>query len=353
MTADMTQLKALIAIVAEGRTLSQDEARLGFDIMMSGNATPAQMGAFLMALRVRGETVDEITGAARTMRAKVTAVKAPPNAIDVVGTGGDNVGTWNVSTASAFVVAGCGVPVAKHGNRAFSSKAGSADVLSALGVNLDCDMRYVEQAIAEAGVGFLMAPRHHSAMRHVGGTRVELGTRTIFNILGPLSNPAGVSRLLVGVFARKWIEPMARTLGNLGTQAAWVVHGSDGLDEITTTGPTYVAELKDGAVRTFEVTPQQAGVQPGRLEDLKGGTPQENAKAVLDLLDGKPGAFRDIVRMNAGAALIVAGKAKSLEEGAAQAAASIDAGKAKKALERLRAITNQPPPAATPGPAND
>lgn len=353
MTADMTQLKALIAIVAEGRTLTQDEARLGFDIMMSGNATPAQMGAFLMALRVRGETVDEITGAARTMRAKVTAVKAPPNAIDVVGTGGDNVGTWNVSTASALVVAGCGVPVAKHGNRAFSSKAGSADVLSALGINLDCDMRFVEQAIAEAGVGFLMAPRHHSAMRHVGGTRVELGTRTIFNILGPLSNPAGVSRLLVGVFARKWIEPMARTLGNLGTQAAWVVHGSDGLDEITTTGPTYVAELKDGAVRTFEVTPQQAGLKAARLEDLKGGTPQENAQAIHDVLDGKPGAFRDIVRLNAGAALVVAGKAKDLADGAAMAATSIDAGKAKAALERLRAITNQAPPAATPGTADD
>lgn len=353
MTADMTQLKALIAIVAEGRSLSQDEARLGFDIMMSGNATPAQMGAFLMALRVRGETVDEITGAARTMRAKVTAVKAPANAIDVVGTGGDNVGTWNVSTASALVVAGSGVPVAKHGNRAFSSKAGSADVLSALGINLDCDMRFVEQAIAEAGVGFLMAPRHHSAMRHVGGTRVELGTRTIFNILGPLSNPAGVSRLLVGVFARKWIEPMARTLGNLGTQAAWVVHGSDGLDEITTTGATYVAELKDGAVRTFEVTPQQAGLKPARLEDLKGGTPQENAQAIHDLLDGKPSAFRDIVRLNAGAALVVAGKAKDLADGAAMAAASIDSGKAKAALERLRAITNQPPPAVVPGAAHD
>lgn len=353
MTADMTQLKALIAIVAEGRTLSQDEARLGFDIMMSGNATPAQMGAFLMALRVRGETVDEITGAARTMRAKVTAVKAPAQAIDVVGTGGDNVGTWNVSTASALVVAGCGVPVAKHGNRAFSSKAGSADVLSALGINLDCDLRYVEQAIAEAGVGFLMAPRHHSAMRHVGGTRVELGTRTIFNILGPLSNPAGVERLLVGVFARKWIEPMARTLGNLGAKRAWVVHGSDGLDEITTTGATYVAELNDGEVRTFEVTPAQAGLKPARLDDLKGGTPQENARAVTDLLDGKPGAFRDIVRLNAGAALVVAGKARDLSDGAAMAAAAIDSGKARQALNQLRAITNQPAPPPAAGAADD
>jgi anthranilate phosphoribosyltransferase len=280
-------------------------------------------------------------------------IEAPAGAIDVVGTGGDGAGTFNVSTTAALVVAGAGVPVAKHGNRAISSKSGAADVLTALGVNIDCDFPLIAKAVREAGVGFMMAPRHHGAMRHVGGTRVELGTRTIFNILGPLSNPAGVSRLLVGVFARKWIEPMARTLGNLGTQAAWVVHGSDGLDEITTTGPTCVAELKDGAVRSFEVTPAQAGLKPGRLEDLKGGTPQENAKAVLDLLDGKPGAFRDIVRMNAGAALVVAGKAKSLEEGAALAATSIDAGKAKAALDRLRAITNQPPPAAEPGSAND
>ncbi|MBM3536552.1 MAG: anthranilate phosphoribosyltransferase [Alphaproteobacteria bacterium] len=348
MTADMNQLKALIATVADGRSLSQDEARLGFDIMMSGNATPAQMGAFLMALRVRGETVDEITGAARTMRAKVTGIKAPPEAIDVVGTGGDGVGTWNVSTASALVVAGAGVPVAKHGNRAFSSKAGSADVLLALGVNLDCDLKLVEKAIAEARVGFMMAPRHHSAMRHVGGTRVELGTRTIFNILGPLSNPAGVRRLLVGVFARKWIEPMARTLGNLGAEHAWVVHGSEGLDEITTTGPTAVAEFKDGNVRTFEIKPEDAGLKPARLEELKGGTPQENAQAVRDLLDGKKSAFRDIVCLNAGAALIVAGKAKDIRDGAGQAASSIDGGKAKTALQQLVAITNTPPSLAAP-----
>jgi anthranilate phosphoribosyltransferase len=346
MTADMTQLKALLAAVAEGRTLSQDEAHLGFDIMMSGNATPAQMGAFLMALRVRGETVDEITGAARTMRAKVTAIRAPDNAIDLVGTGGDGIGTWNVSTASALVVAGCGVPVAKHGNRAFSSKAGAADVLSSLGVNLDCDFRLTERAIAEAGVGFMMAPRHHSAMRHVGGTRVEIGTRTIFNILGPLSNPAGVRHLLVGVFARKWIEPMARTLGNLGAARAWVVHGSDGLDEITTTGATYVAELKDGAVRTFEVTPEDAGLKRARLEDLKGGLPAENAAAVRSLLDGQFGAFRDIVRLNAGAALVIAGKAPDLKSGATMAAAAIDSGKAKACLDQLIAITNTPLPAA-------
>jgi anthranilate phosphoribosyltransferase len=346
MTADMTQLRALLAAVADGRALTEEEAHLGFDIMMSGNATPAQMGAFLMALRVRGETVDEITGAARTMRAKVTAVKAPEGAIDLVGTGGDNIGTWNVSTASALAVAGCGVPVAKHGNRAFSSKAGSADVLSSLGVNLDCDIRLVERAITEAGVGFMMAPRHHSAMRHVAGARVEMGTRTIFNILGPLSNPAGVKHLLVGVFARKWIEPMARTLGNLGAIRAWVVHGSDGLDEITTTGSTYVAELNNGAVRTFEVTPDDAGLKRASLPDLKGGTPAENAAAIRSVLGGQFGAFRDIVRLNAGAALVIAGKAPDLKAGAAMAATAIDTGKAKAALDQLVAITNTPPPAA-------
>ena len=344
MTADMTQLKTLLAVVAEGRPLSEEQAQLGFDVMMSGNATPSQMGAFLMALRVRGETVDEITGAARTMRAKALHVQAPDDAIDIVGTGGDNIGTWNVSTASSLVVAGCGVPVAKHGNRAFSSRTGSADVLSELGINLECDLTLVERAIAEAGVGFMMAPRHHSATRHVAGTRVELGTRTIFNILGPLSNPAGVRRLLVGVFARKWIEPMARTLGNLGATRAWVVHGSDGLDELTTTGPSFVAEFKDGAVRTFEVTPEDAGLERAKLDDLKGGLPADNAAAVKALLDGKPSPFREIVRLNAGAALVIAGKAKDLKAGAALAAEAIDNGKAKACLAKLIQITNSPPP---------
>lgn len=348
MTVDMTQLKALLAAVAEGRTLSEDEARLGFDVIMSGNATPSQMGAFLMALRVRGETVDEITGAARTMRSKALPVKAPADAIDIVGTGGDNVGTWNVSTASALVVAGCGVPVAKHGNRAFSSRSGAADVLSELGVNLDCDLHLVERSIVEAGVGFMMAPRHHSATRHVNGTRAELGTRTIFNILGPLSNPAGVRRLLVGVFARKWIEPMARTLGNLGAVRAWVVHGSDGLDELTTTGPSFVAEFKDGAVRTFEIAPEDAGLKRAKLEELKGGLPADNAAAVQALLDGKPGPFRDIVRLNAGAALVIAGKAKDLKTGSGLAAEAIDSGKAKACLAKLIEITNTPPPQPAP-----
>ncbi len=345
MSGDFTELKALLGRLADGQTLSADEARDGFEIMMTGNATPSQMGAFLMALRVRGETADEITGAASAMRAKAAKIKAPDNAIDTVGTGGDGIGTHNISTATALVVAGCGVPVAKHGNRAFSSKSGAADVLMALGVNVDCDFALIERAIREAGVGFMMAPRFHSAMRHVAGTRVEIGTRTIFNILGPLSNPAGVKRLLVGCFARKWIAPMARTLANLGAVHAWVVHGGDGLDEISTTGPTYVAECKGGQLREFEVKPEDAGLPRAKLDDLKGGTPQENAEAIRALIVGKPGPLRDIVALNAGAALIVAGKATSIADGVKLATASIDGGKAKAALDRLVAITNAPPPA--------
>jgi anthranilate phosphoribosyltransferase len=348
MSGDMTQLKALIGKAAEGRALTEDEAREGFDIMMAGNATPSQMGAFLMALRVRGETVAEITGAARAMRARAAAIRAPENAVETVGTGGDNVGTYNISTASALVVASCGVPVAKHGNRAFSSKSGAADVLSALGVNLDCDFRLIERAIAEANIGFMMAPRHHSATRHVAGTRVELGTRTIFNLLGPLSNPAGVKRQLVGVFDRKWLEPLARTFGNLGSVHTWVVHGSDGLDEITTTGATHVCELKGGQVRSFEVTPEEAGLRRAKLDELRGGTPQENAAALRTVLAGAPGPFRDIVRLNAGAALIIAGRATSLRAGADMAADALDSGRARTTLDRLVAITNTPPPPPPP-----
>ncbi len=348
MSGDMTQLKALIGKVAEGRTLSEEEAREGFDIMMAGNATPSQMGGFLMALRVRGETVAEITGAARAMRDRAARIHAPEDAIELVGTGGDNAGTYNVSTASALVVAACGVPVAKHGNRAFSSKSGSADVLAALGVNLDCDFRQIERAITEAKVGFMMAPRHHSAMRHVAGTRVELGTRTIFNLLGPLSNPAGVRRQLVGVFDRRWLEPIARTLGNLGSAHTWVVHGADGLDEITTTCATHVCELKGGQIRSFEVTPEQAGLKRTKLDELRGGTPQENAAALRAVLNGAPGAFRDVVRLNAGAALIIAGRATSLRAGADLAADAIDSGRARATLDRLVAITNAPPPPPPP-----
>ena len=334
-------LKPLLAKVADGASLTVDEAETAFTIIMSGQATEAQIGAFLMALRVRGETVDEITGAVRTMRAKALAVKAPEGAIDVVGTGGDGSGTYNISTAAAIVVAGSGVPVAKHGNKALSSKSGAADVLTALGVNIDADLSLVERAIAEAGIGFLMAPRHHSAMKYVGPARVEMGTRTIFNLLGPLSNPAGVTRQFTGVFARDWIEPMANVLNNLGCEAAWVVHGSDGLDEMTTTGPSFVAELKAGKVSTFEVSPEDAGLGVASPEDLKGGDGAHNAKALTAVMYGEPGPYRDVTLYNAAAALIVAGKAKDLKQGVEIAAAAIDGGQAKAALDKMVAITNE------------
>jgi anthranilate phosphoribosyltransferase len=340
--SDPVDFKALLAKLALGQRLGESEAAAAFDAMMSGDTTPSQMGAFLMALRVRGETVEEITGAARTMRAKALAVEAPPDAIDVVGTGGDGAGTFNVSTAAAIVVAGSGVPVAKHGNRKASSLSGAADVLEALGVNINADMSLVRRAIHEAGIGFLMAQRHHSAMRHVAPTRTEMGTRTIFNLLGPISNPAGVKRQLVGVFARDWVKPVAEVLGKLGGERAWVVHG-DGLDELTTAGTSVVAELRDGKVATFEVTPEMAGLPRARLDELKGADPLANAARLNALLDGKPGALRDIVLLNAAAALIVAGRAKDLREGVGLAARSIDSGAARRALDRLIVISNEIP----------
>ena len=338
MTGDIEDFKKLLGKVADGKSLSEEESERAFDIMMSGDATPSQMGAFLMALRVRGETVEEITGAVRVMRAKAVHIKAPEGAMDIVGTGGDGSGTFNISTATAIVVAGCGVPVAKHGNRAASSKSGSADVLSALGVDIEADFEKVEQAIHEANIGFMMAQRHHGAMRNVGPTRVELGCRTIFNILGPLSNPADVKCLLVGCFSRHWLEPMAEVLGKLGAKRVWVMHGSDGLDELTTTGVSYVVEYKGGAISALEVTPADAGIAEARPGDLKGGTPEENAAALRALLDGESGAYRDIVVYNAAAALVVAGKASDLREGAGLAAAAIDSGKAKAALDKMVAI---------------
>jgi anthranilate phosphoribosyltransferase len=340
MTEKITELKPLIGLVAGGAALDENQAEQAFDIIMSGDATPAQIGGFLMALRVRGETVAEITGAARTMRAKAVKINAPADAIDTVGTGGDASGTYNISTASSFVVSGTGVPVAKHGNRALSSKTGAADVLSQLGVNLDCDMNLVERAVNEAGICFMMAPRHHSAMRHVGGPRVELGTRTIFNLLGPLANPALVKRQLVGVFSADWVEPVAHVLKGLGSTRAWVVHGSDGLDEITTTGSSRVASLEDGVVTTFEIHPDDAAIPLARPEDIRGGMPEENAKALAALLDGEKGPYRDIVLLNTAAALIVAGKAATLSDGAALAAEVIDSGRAREKLDALVAITN-------------
>ena len=344
MTGDIDDFRLLLAKVGRGLALDQAEAERAFDIMMGGNATPAQMGAFLMALKVRGESVDEITGAARVMRAKVLKVNAPKNAIDIVGTGGDAHGTYNVSSCSALVVAGAGVPVAKHGNRAFTSKSGAADVLSALGVNIDVSVATLEQAVREAGVCFLMAPKHHSAMRNVAGPRVELApTRTIFNILGPLSNPALVTRQLVGVFDRKLVRPLAEVLGRLGLERALVVHGADGMDEITTTGITHAAEFRDGSVREFEISPEEAGIARASIDQLKGGDPAHNAQAIHDVLAGRKGPFRDIVLMNAGAALMVAGRAGSLKDGVALAAQAIDEGGARRALEKLIALTKDAP----------
>lgn len=334
-------MKAILAIVAQGRPLTEEEAESAFEILMSGGCSHAQMGAFLMALRVRGETVEELTGGARVMRSRVVAMDAPPGALDTCGTGGDETGTFNISTAAALVTAACGVPTAKHGNRAVSSRSGAADVLAALGVNLDCDMALVRRSLWEVGFGFLLATRHHLAMKNVGPVRVELGTRTIFNLMGPLSNPAGTKRQLMGVFAEKWVEPAAHVLGRLGAERAWVVHGSDGLDEITTTGPTTVGELRGGSVHLFQVTPEDAGIPRAALKDLRGGDGAENARAVRALFDGAPGPFRDVVLLNAGAALVVADKAATLPDGVALARAAIDEGRAKKVLERLVAITNE------------
>lgn len=336
----MPRFRQLIAKVADGAPLPEQEAREAFDIMMSGDATPAQVGGFLMALRVRGETVDEITGGARVMREKALTIAAPEGALDTCGTGGDASGTYNISTAAAIVLAAAGVPIAKHGNRAMSSKSGSADVLAELGVNIEAETDVVERCLKELGIGFMLAPKHHSAMRHVGPVRAELGTRTIFNLLGPLANPAGTRRQLIGVFDRKWIVPMAEVLGRMGSEHVWVVHGSDGLDELTTTGVTHVAEFKDGSVREFEISPDDAGLPVAEPAALKGGDAAHNAQAIHDLLAGEPSAYRDIVLLNTGAALVVAGKTDTLKDGVALAAKTIDAGLAAEKLAAWAALSN-------------
>jgi anthranilate phosphoribosyltransferase len=336
----MEKFRALIGKVATGATLTQEESAHAFDKMMSGEATPSQMGAFLMGLRIRGETVDEIAGAVSIMRSKMTAVDAPADAVDVVGTGGDAAGSYNISTCAAFIVAGAGVPVAKHGNRALSSKSGAADVLSALGVNIEQKPEGISRCIREAGIGFMFAPAHHPAMKHVGPTRVELATRTIFNLLGPLSNPAGVKRQMVGVFARHWIEPLAKVLGALGSEKAWVVHGSDGLDEITTNGVTHVAELSGGKVKLFDISPDDAGLKSSKPGELKGGEAIYNAEALRAVLDGQMGPFREVAVFNAAAALLVAGKADTIKDAAKLAAKSIESGAAKARLEKLVAVSN-------------
>jgi anthranilate phosphoribosyltransferase len=332
--------KGLIAKTATGAALSREEAAGAFEQMMSGEATPSQMGALLMALRVRGETVDEITGAVSVMRAKMLRVSAPPDAVDVVGTGGDASGSYNISTCAAFIVAGAGVPVAKHGNRALSSRSGAADVLVALGVNINIGPEHIAQCIAEAGIGFMFAPAHHPAMKNVGATRAELGTRTIFNLLGPLSNPAGVRRQMVGVFSKQWTMPLAQVLKNLGAEKVWVVHGSDGLDEITTSGPTSVAALEDGHIKTFEIAPEELGLRKVKPEALRGGDAATNAEALWGVLKGKGSSFRDVALVNAAAALVVAGKAKDLKDGLHAAAHSVDSGEAEARLDRLIAVSN-------------
>ncbi len=336
----MDDLKSIIAKVATGATLSREEAASAFDRMMSGEATPSQLGGLLMALRVRGETIDEITGAVSAMRAKMLKVKAPADAIDVVGTGGDGSGSVNVSTCAAFIVAGAGVPVAKHGNRALSSRSGAADVLAALGVKIDLSPEQVSRCVTEAGIGFMFAPAHHPAMKNVNPTRVELATRTIFNLLGPLSNPAGVTRQMVGVFSRQWVQPLAQVLKNLGSESVWVVHGSDGLDEITLTGPTFVAALENGTIRSFEVSPEDVGLKRVPGEALKGGDATANALALRNVLAGKPGAYRDVALLNAAAALVVAGRSKDLKEGMALGIQSIDSGAAAERLKRLIDVSN-------------
>ena len=336
----MDEFKALIAKVATGAALTREESANAFDRMMSGEATPSQMGGLLMALRVRGETVEEITGAVSTMRAKMLPVKAPKDAVDVVGTGGDASGSYNISTCAAFIVVGAGVPVAKHGNRALSSRSGAADVLGALGVRVDLAPEAISGCINDAGIGFMFAPMHHPAMKNVGPTRVELGTRTIFNLLGPLSNPAGVKKQMVGVFSKQWVEPIAQVLKNLGTERAYVVHGSDGLDEITTSGPTSVAALENGKVRTFEITPEEVGLSKAKPDLLRGGDAEENATALKAVLEGKKGPYRDVAVFNAAAALVVAGVADDLKGGVALAQKSIDSGEAKGRLDRLIAVSN-------------
>ncbi|MFN0113684.1 MAG: anthranilate phosphoribosyltransferase [Paracoccaceae bacterium] len=337
MSAD---LRPLIGLAAE-RPLTREEAERAFEILFEGAATPSQMGGLLMALRVRGETVEEIAAAARVMRAKCHAVRAPEGAMDIVGTGGDGKGTLNISTATAFVVAGAGVPVAKHGNRNLSSKSGAADALTQLGINVMVGPEVVEKALNACGIGFMMAPMHHPAIRHVMPTRAELGTRTVFNLLGPLTNPAGVKRQLTGAFSRAWIRPMAETLRALGSEAAWLVHGADGTDEISVAGMTYVAELKGGQVSERELHPEEAGLPVHPFEALLGGTPEANADALRALLDGARGAYRDAVLLNAAAALLVAEKAADLREGVAMAGESIDRGAARGKVAALAQATAQ------------
>lgn len=332
-------MKDFIAKIADGHDLSEDEAAHAFDVIMSGSATPSQIGGFLLGLRVKGESVSETVGAVRTMRSKMVPVDAPDHAIDIVGTGGDAKGTYNISTCSALVAAGAGATIAKHGNRALSSKSGAADVLVALGVNIELGPDAISRCIREAAVGFMFAPMHHPAMKNVGPTRVELGTRTIFNLLGPLSNPAGVKRQLVGVFSPEWVEPIAHVLNSLGCERALIVHG-DGMDEMTTTGETKIAHLVDGKVTTDTISPSDGGLAATTMDNLVGGDAAFNAAAIRDVLGGEKTPLRDIVGLNAGAALMVAGLAEGIYDGVQKALAAIDSGKAAETLDKLVETSN-------------
>jgi anthranilate phosphoribosyltransferase len=336
----MDTFKPFIAKIAAGESLSRSEAETAFDALLSGDVTPAQMGGFLIGLRLRGETIEEITGAVAAMRAKMLRVAAPASAIDIVGTGGDGHGTYNISTLTALIVAACGVPVAKHGNRAASSKSGSSDVLAALGVKLGLTPEGARACLDQAGLCFMAAPTHHAAMRHIAAVRSELGTRTLFNLLGPLSNPAGVTRQVLGVFSRAWLLPLAEVLHNLGAERVWLVHGADGLDEVTTTGSTYVAALENGKVRSFEIAPEDIGIPRATLAELRGGDALHNAAALKAVLDGARTPYRDIAVFNAAAALVVAEKAANLAEGAKLAAGALDRGAAAAVLAKLIKVSN-------------
>lgn len=331
-----------LARLAAGETLDRAEMAAAMEILMSGAADPAQAGALLMGLNLKGETAEELAGAASVLRAKAATLQAPKGAIDTCGTGGDGHGTYNISTAVSFVVAACDVPVAKHGNRAASSKSGAADVLEALGLNLSAPLPQVESALREIGIAFLMAPNHHAAMHHVAPIRQSLKIRTLFNLLGPLANPAGAKRQLLGVYDARWCEPLAWCLEALGSEAAWVVHGADGLDELSISGASLVYELKGGQVHGFEITPEDAGLSRHPLSALKGGAAAENAAALRALLEGEKGAYRDIVLLNTAAALIVAGRVLSLREGVKLAAQAIDSGAALARLDTLIAHMKEP-----------
>jgi anthranilate phosphoribosyltransferase len=333
--------KPFLAKIAARAPLTRDEAEQAFGLMLGGEATPAQIGAFLMGLRVRGETLDELTGAVAAMRARMLRVEAPANAIDVVGTGGDGAQTYNISTLAAIVVAACGVPVAKHGNRAASSFSGASDVLTGLGVRIGIPPREVENCLREINIGFMTAQAHHPAMALVAPMRKELGVRSLFNLLGPLSNPAGVTRALIGVADPQWMDHIAHTLDALGAEKVWVAHGTDGLDEITTTAPTEILELDHGKLRRFVVTPEDAGLPRAKLGDLRGGDPAHNAGALRAVLNGAQNAYRDIAVLNAAAALVVAGAAEGIDVGARRAEAALDSGKARDTLENLIRLSRE------------